>query len=70
MYGLYPPGTGPRISFIDRKYHLPPYITNKTNIAEQNYALPNAHQTVKVKLNAKIMLSDCPNYGKYSNSNM
>lgn len=31
LYGLYPPGTGPRITFVDRELHLPPY-SNKTDI--------------------------------------
>lgn len=31
LYGLYPPGTGPRLTYVDRELHLPPY-SNKTDI--------------------------------------
>jgi hypothetical protein len=31
MSGLYPDGQGPRIPYVDRPYHLPPY-SNKTDI--------------------------------------
>lgn len=31
LYGLYPPGTGPRLTNVDRSLHLPPY-SNKTDI--------------------------------------
>jgi len=31
LYGLYPAGTGPRLTFVDRYLHIPPY-SNKTDI--------------------------------------
>jgi len=64
MYGLYPAGTGPKMSYVNRNYHLPPY-SNKTDSQEQNFALPNGHQQIKTKVNEHIILSDCPNYEKF-----
>ncbi len=31
-YGIYPPGQGTKLPYVDRPYHLPPYKTNKTDI--------------------------------------
>jgi hypothetical protein len=31
LYGLYPPGNGPKLQYVQRKYHLPPF-TNQTDI--------------------------------------
>lgn len=62
MYGLYPPKTGPRLTYVDRIWHIPPY-SNKTDDEEQNYALPSGHQPIIIKQNSLIMLSDsCPNF--------
>lgn len=69
IYGIYPPGEGPRIPFIDQKYHLPPY-SNKSNVDEQNYALPNGHQPIEVKINNRVLVTDCPNYQKFVDQNM
>lgn len=30
LYGLYPAGTGPRLSYVDKIWHIPPY-SNKTD---------------------------------------
>lgn len=68
LYGLYPSGTGPRITYVDRYLHLPPYA-NKTDAEEQNYAFPNAFQPIKVKVNEKVMLANCPNYDIYERQN-
>ena len=64
FYGLYPPKTGPHLPFAERKWHLPPY-TNKTNIEEQNFALPNGHQPMPFKQNEHIIMRTCPNFAKY-----
>ena len=32
-YGLYPPGNGPKLPYVDRPYHLPPYASNTTDIS-------------------------------------
>lgn len=69
LYGLYPAGTGPRMSYVDRIWHIPPY-SNKTDHEEQNYAFPNKYQPIKVKQSQKIMVSDCPNYEKFVNQNL
>lgn len=68
LYGLYPPGSGTRLTYVNRSLHLPPY-SNKTDIEEQNYALPKGYQPIKVKQNQKIMLTDCPNYSKFQKQN-
>lgn len=68
FYGLYPPQTGPRLTFVDRYLRIPPY-SNKSDIDEQNYALPNAHQPVRVKTSEKAILSNCPNYMKFVDQN-
>ncbi len=47
--------------YADRKYHLPPY-TNKTDIAQQNVALPLAHQPVQISNDDKVILRDCSTY--------
>lgn len=31
LYGIYPPGNGPKLQYVPRKYHLPPF-TNQTDI--------------------------------------
>lgn len=69
LYGLFPNGTGPRMTFIDSSWHRPPY-SNKTDDEEQNYAFPHAFQPIKVKQNKKILLVDCPNTDKYINQNL
>lgn len=61
-YGLYPSGQGTKLPYVDRPYHLPPYATNKTDIDEQNYALPNAHQIIPIKFDDKVVLKDCTNW--------
>jgi hypothetical protein len=30
LYGLYPPGSGPRMPIVDKIWHIPPY-SNKTD---------------------------------------
>ena len=69
LFGLYPPGSGPRLGWAERKWHLPPY-SNTTNIAENNFAFPYGAQPIKVKMNQKIMLSDCPNYDMFAERNL
>lgn len=64
FYGLYPPQTGPRLPPVERSWHLPPY-SNKTNIDEQNYALPNGHQPMPFRQNENLIVRSCPNYVKY-----
>ena len=61
LQGLYPPGTGPRLNWAERSWHIPPY-SNNSNIAENNFALPAGMQPIRVKTSQKVMVSDCPNY--------
>lgn len=68
MYGLYPFGTGARLTYVNSYLHIPPY-SNKTDDPEQNYALPNAHSVIPVKINEKIITCDCPNYDKIEAKN-
>ena len=68
MYGLYPPSTGPRLNWADRKWHLPPY-SYKNDSVEQNYAFPNGYQPIKVKTNQKILISNCPRWDNFSQIN-
>lgn len=50
IYGVYQPGNGPRLDYVQRKYHLPPF-TNQTDIEEQNFAFPLGHQHIVMKFN-------------------
>lgn len=59
---MYPAGQGTRLPYVERPYHLPPYATNKTDIDEQNMALPLGHQIIPVKFDAKVVLKDCDNW--------
>jgi hypothetical protein len=60
LFGLYPNGTGPRLTLVDREWHLPPF-SNKSDVQEQNYAFPGSFQPIPVKQNPRVMLQDCPN---------
>jgi hypothetical protein len=62
MYGLYPLGNGPKLPYVDRPYHLPPYSTNQVDIKEQNFALPLGLQPIQVQVDPKVMLADCDNW--------
>lgn len=59
---MYPGGYGTRLPYVDRPYHLPPYATNKTDIDEQNMALPLGHQIIPIKFDNKVILKDCNNW--------
>lgn len=48
LYGLYPPGTGPRLTPVNKSYHLPPY-SNKSDVEERNFAFSHGFQPIKVK---------------------
>lgn len=61
-YGLYPAGQGAKMPYVDRPYHLPPYATNKTDIDEQNCALPDCHSIIPIKFDDKVILKDCTNW--------
>ena len=45
---------------MDKKYRLPPF-NNKTDIDEQNFALPFAYQDIPIKFNQAIMKDSCKN---------
>jgi hypothetical protein len=60
-YGLYP-GRGTKLPYVDRPYHLAPYATNRTDIDEEKFALPNEHQIIPIKFDDQIILKDCSNW--------
>lgn len=53
--GIYPLGNGPKLIYVDRPYHLPPY-SNISDSTEQNFALPKGGNIMVVKLNSTLML--------------
>ena len=55
LYGLYPPGNGPKLQYVQRKYHLPPF-TNQTDLDEQNFAFPEGHQHIMINFDSNLML--------------
>jgi lysosomal acid phosphatase len=61
LYGLYPPGNGPKLQTVQTKYHLPPF-TNQTDIDEQKFAFPQGHQHIMIKYDPTMMLENCPKY--------
>ena len=72
MHGFYPPGTGQKLNQVEKlDEHLPPY-SNKTDITEQNFALPNGQATINIKRAEKILLNpySCPNYEQMVQDNI
>lgn len=69
MYGMYGLGKGPKLPSLNNKtLVLPPY-SNQTDINESIYALSKGYQPIRFLQNEKIMVIDCPNWGKVEKIN-
>lgn len=57
IYGIYPSGAGPKMPYVKRNFHIPPYDNNTSHdIDEQNFAFPYGHQLIPVKYNPILMI--------------
>ena len=47
LYGLYPLGTGSEITGVDKRWHLPPYSGNQTDI-NTKWAVSGGHPIIRI----------------------
>lgn len=70
LYGLYPAGSGPRLTLVDKEYYIPPFAGYKADYDEHNFALPNGHQIIPIKFDQRVMMDSCVNQQKEENKNI
>lgn len=66
---MYPAGTGPRLSNVTAKYHLPPF-SSSSDVSEAHFALPFGYQAIPIKFDQRVAMDSCINQGSEMDRNI